>query len=364
MHGVFEEIASFQNLMRAERDCAEDKSYNWEVLAFRKNLEDNLFDIRDRMHALELPKVTYRSFLVYIPKVRRVIYTDYTTKVIQRAIYNVLYPKLCKGFIEDTYACIPGRGQLKAVQRLYSWFQTQAHSSETWYYHKFDVQKFFYRIDHEILLGLLDRKVSDWRTVELIRFYVCSTEPFGMPLDADHLTVTREEMLWDVGITIGGGLSHMLGNLYLDPLDQFAKREQRERKYVRYMDDIISSDTDKARLKERGLAKAEFLKENLALQFNHKTCLRPVRDGCEFVGCRVYPDHLILRKPTTLRMKHGLAHIAKAYHDHEIDFARANQTVQSYKALLKHVDSTRLEEKLWRDFVLTHDDEGSGVYEF
>lgn len=360
MHGVFEEIASFQNLMQAEKDCAADKSYNWEVLAFRKNLEDNLFDIRDRMHALELPKVTYRSFLVYIPKVRRVIYTDYTTKVIQRAIYNVLYPRLCRNFIEDTYACIPGRGQIKAVQRLHSWFQIQTRSRDTWYYHKFDVQKFFYRIDHGILLGLLDQKVGDWRTVEMIKFYVCATEPFGMPLDGDHLTITREEMLWDVGITIGGGLSHMLGNLYLDPLDQFAKRTQRERKYIRYMDDLISVDSDKERLRERGFQKSEFLKDKLKLQFNQKTCLRPVRDGCEFVGCRVFPDHLILRKPTTLRMKHGLAHIAKEYHAHRIDFARANQTVQSYKALLKHVDSTRLEEKIWSDFVLTHN-EGSGA---
>ena len=42
---------------------------------------------------------------------------------------------------------------------------------------------------------------------------------------------------------------------------------------------------------------------------------------------------------------------------YEIDFAKANETVQSYKAMLKHADNKRFEEKLWEDFVLTHNKE-------
>lgn len=58
-----------------------------------------------------------------------------------------------------------------------------------------------------------------------MRYYMCSTQrPFGMPLDGNHLTITDDEMLWDKGIAIGGGLSHMIGNMYLDQLDQYAKR--------------------------------------------------------------------------------------------------------------------------------------------
>ena len=55
-------------------------------------------------------------------EVRKVIYTDYTTKVIQRAIYDVLYEPIQRGFITDTYACVTDRGQHEAVRRLASWF--------------------------------------------------------------------------------------------------------------------------------------------------------------------------------------------------------------------------------------------------
>ena len=148
----------------------------------------------------------------------------------------------------------------------------------------------------------------------------------------------------------------MRGNSYLDPLDQFAKRKLRIKRYIRYMDDIIVVDCDKERLKDWGRQMTMFVEENLRLQFNNKTALRPVSCGCEFVGYVIFPDHVILRKQTTLRIKRRLKEVAENYHDYKIDFQKANQTVQSYKALLKNADSKRFEEKLWNYFVLTHEE--------
>ena len=254
IRNVFETITSFENLMLAERDSARDKRYDLDVLMFRKDYEDNLFELQDRMRNLNMPKVHYKMFFVYVPKVRRVIYTDYKTKIIQRAIYNVLNPLVCKGFIEDTYACIPGRGQLAAMLRLKSWFENTLHSNEKWYYYKFDIKKFFYRIDHDVMMSILEKKIGDKNTIELLRYYICNSgKAFGLPLDADHLTIREEDMLWDVGIPIGGGLSHMLGNMYLDPLDQCAKRELRIKRFIRYADDGIFVETEKKTMREKGL---------------------------------------------------------------------------------------------------------------
>lgn len=365
MKHTFEEIASFETLIRAEKNASKGKKYATEVLTFHKNFEDNIFEIRDRILRLDLPPTHYSSFLVYDPKVRIVIYIDYKSKIIQRAIYDVINPRICKKLIADTYSCIEGRGQLKAMERLYGWFQIQVRSNQKWYYYKFDVSKFFYRINHEILMEICDRMVKDKYTVELIRYYVCSnSRPFGMPLDGNHLTITQEEMLWDVGIPIGGGLSHMLGNMYLDPLDQYAKRELRIKKYIRYMDDIIIMDTSKERLKEWRVKLEAFLNNRLKLEFNRKTALRPVNCGCEFVGYNIFPDHANLRKQTTLRMKRRLRKIAELYNNYEIDLQKANETVQSYMAMLKHADNKRFQEKLWEDFVLTHHkEEGNGGQE-
>lgn len=358
IRNVYYEITSFHTLMVADTHVSKGKRENTERLRFYDNREGNLEEISTLLRAGKVPKVEYHSFYVYVPKVRKVIFIDYWSKAVQRAIYDVLNPKICRTFIEHTYACVKGRGQLAAMEQLYTWMRETRTSGTEWYYYKFDVAKFFYRIDHEILMDICRKKIDDPRTVDLLGYYINNDAvPFGMPLDANQLTITEEQMLYDLGIPIGGGLSHMLGNMYLDPLDQFCKRVLGIKRYIRYMDDIIILDNDKERLKEYGRRMTQFLEERLHLNFNNKTALRPVRVGCEFVGYVIYNDHVILRKSTTLRMKRTLRKTRQDYHDNLITFKEANATMQSYLAMLSHVDCKKFKEKLLDEFVLTHADD-------
>lgn len=358
IRNVYYEITSFHTLMVADTHVSKGKRENTERLRFYDNREGNLEEISTLLRSGKVPKVEYHSFYVYVPKVRKVIFIDYWSKVVQRAIYDVLNPKICRTFIEHTYACVKGRGQLAAMEQLYTWMRETRTSGTEWYYYKFDVAKFFYRIDHEILMDICRKKIDDPRTVDLLGYYINNDAvPFGMPLDANQLTITEEQMLYDLGIPIGGGLSHMLGNMYLDPLDQFCKRVLGIKRYIRYMDDIIILDNDKERLKEYGRRMTQFLEERLHLNFNNKTALRPVRVGCEFVGFVIYNDHVILRKSTTLRMKRTLRKTRQDYHDNLITFKEANATMQSYLAMLSHVDCKKFKEKLLDEFVLTHADD-------
>ena len=358
IRNVYYEITSFHTLMVADTHVSKGKRENTERLRFYDNREGNLEEISTLLRAGKVPKVEYHSFYVYVPKVRKVIFIDYWSKVVQRAIYDVLNPKICRTFIEHTYACVKGRGQLAAMEQLYTWMRETRTSGTEWYYYKFDVAKFFYRIDHEILMDICRKKIDDPRTVDLLGYYINNDAvPFGMPLDANQLTITEEQMLYDLGIPIGGGLSHMLGNMYLDPLDQFCKRVLGIKRYIRYMDDIIILDNDKERLKEYGRRMTQFLEERLHLNFNNKTAFRPVRVGCEFVGFVIYNDHVILRKSTTLRMKRTLRKTRQDYHDNLITFKEANATMQSYLAMLSHVDCKKFKEKLLDEFVLTHADD-------
>lgn len=358
IRNVYYEITSFHTLMIADTHVSKGKRENTERLRFYDNREGNLEEISTLLRAGKVPKVEYHSFYVYVPKVRKVIFIDYWSKVVQRAIYDVLNPKICRTFIEHTYACVKGRGQLAAMEQLYTWMRETRTSGTEWYYYKFDVAKFFYRIDHEILMDICRKKIDDPRTIDLLGYYINNdVVPFGMPLDANQLTITEEQMLYDLGIPIGGGLSHMLGNMYLDPLDQFCKRVLGIKRYIRYMDDIIILDNDKERLKEYGRRMTQFLEERLHLNFNNKTALRPVRVGCEFVGFVIYNDHVILRKSTTLRMKRTLRKTRQDYHDNLITFKEANATMQSYLAMLSHVDCKKFKEKLLDEFVLTHADD-------
>lgn len=353
---VYCQITSFENLLHAEKDSRAGKRYEAEQIAFWGNLENNLHTLSEQLILHNYPPDVYHHFYVYEPKLRKVIFSDYTTKVIQRAAYNVLNPIVCKGFISDTYSCIKGRGQLKAMQRMANWVDYTEKSGEKWYYLKMDVEKFFYRMDHEVLMKIIRKKIGDKEAVKFLEHYIChASRAFGLPLGIKSpLDVSDNEMLWNVGIAIGGGLSHMYGNMYLDPIDQMAKREEKIPYYIRYMDDIIILSTNKEKLHKYKARFSDFLQSELKLRFNSKTAIRPITHGLEFVGYTIRPSNVRLRKSTSLRMKRHLKVVQKLYQDYKIELDRARATLMSYKALMEHCDCRALEQKIFDDFVLTH----------
>ncbi len=355
---VFDQIASFEGLDSAEHDSALGRRKFAEELEFWENREDNLHRMSEMLYDGEYPLDSYHTFTVYEPKLRLITSSDYTTKVIQRSIYNVLNPILSKGFIPHSYACIPERGGLYAGQRLLSWINYVAASGKKWYYLKADCAKFFYRIDQRKLMDIYSHKVADSRTLALLDHYTChSALPFGIPEGCQNpMLLSRSDMIWDKGLAIGGGLSHMSGNVYLNELDLYAKRDLQIKYYIRYMDDIIVLMDDKAQLRETYSKLEEFLNKKLQLSFNNKTAIRPINCGVEFVGYVIRPHSMRLRKRTSLHMKRRLAHVQKLYREGHMTFFQADATVQSYKAMLAITDSKALDSKIFRDFVLTRDD--------
>ena len=146
----------------------------------------------------------------------------------------------------------------------------------------------------------------------------------------------------------------MEGNLYLDPMDQMAKRGEGIPYYIRYMDDVIILSTDKEELHRYKKIFSDFLGDVLQLRLNKKTAIRPISNGIEFVGYIIRPSNVRLRKSTSLRMKRHLKSVQELYRDYEIDIERARSTLMSYKALMEHCDCRSLEKKIFEEFVLTH----------
>ena len=123
------------------------------------------------------------------------------------------------------------------------------------------------------------------------------------------------------------------------------------------MDDIIVLSDSKEKLHEyKGLISV-FLDEKLRLGLNKKTCVRPITLGIDFLGYKVWPTHIKFRKSSARKMKRRIKYLQKQYAKGEIDFAKANSTMQSYFGLLKHCDSKRLKFKILGDFVLRRKDD-------
>ncbi len=353
---VYDLIFSMKNLYEAYEDAARGRRYQKDVLAYSFDTWSLLRELRERVLSGNYEIEQYFIFYIYEPKKRMIMSIGFEHRIVQWAIYRVINPMLVRGYITDTYGCIPGRGGLSAMQRLKGWITYVGRKEDTWYYLKLDISKYFYRISHRVLKKILVKKIKDERLLDVLFIIIdCKHTPFGLPPGKSPGDVPLEERLFDVGMPIGNLLSQMFANIYLDALDQFCKRVLGIKYYIRYMDDVIILNNSKVQLRHWKDAISTFLEAELELQLNQKTCIRPVSQGIEFVGYRIWENHVVLRKSTTLRIKRSLKGIRKKYRDYEIPFERATDTFISYIGMLKHTDSEALLNKLYADMVLSHE---------
>lgn len=297
---VFDLIFSDDNLHEAIQDASKGRRYNKDVLRVQHDIWNVIEQIQQDVRSGKYTIDKYYIFYVYEPKKRMIMSITFYHRIVQWAIYRVINPLLVKGYIKDTYGCIPGRGSLAAMQRLRYWIKSVEHKPGTWYYLKLDISKYFYRISHEVLKEILARKIKDQQLLQVLYNIIdCQHTPFGLPPGKGPGEVPLEERLYDVGMPVGNLLSQVFANIYLDALDQFCKRTLCIHFYVRYMDDIIILSDSKEQLHMWKDEIQKFVETTLRLSLNQKTCIRPISQGIEFVGYRIWPHYVTIRKSTT-----------------------------------------------------------------
>ena len=359
LKNVFEQVVDYDNLYRAYLNARLCKRYRYEVLNFSAHLEDNLVKLQKELIDRTYTLGKYRDFYIYEPKKRLVMAQPFKDRVVQWAIYQVLNPVFAQGYITDSYACIKERGTHKAVKRLHYWLRQVGKKPEKYYFLKLDISKYFYRIDHGVLMGILKRKIHDDDMIFLLDKIVNSSETnFGLPPGKSPGEVKRSDRVSEKGMPVGNLSSQMFANLYLNELDQYCKRTLGIHFYVRYMDDVIILHQDKDQLHEWKRIIDTFLKEKLQLDLNEKTCIRPITLGVEFCGYKIWNTHIKLRKSTALKMKRNLKKLQKEYAAGEVTVEEAKQTISSYLGILKHCDSYSLKRTIFGEYGSSEEYEG------
>lgn len=171
-------------------------------------------------------------------------------RVLQQAIAQVLTPIFDPEFSNNSFGFRPYRNGQQAIKQVQGIIKEGRRFAVD-----ADLSKFFDRVNHDLLMTLLGRKVKDKRLLKLIKRYLRA----GI-IDNQLHSESRE------GVPQGGPLSPLLANIMLDPLDK--ELERRGHKFARYADDftiIVKSQ----RAGERVLRSiSRYLQERLKLVVN------------------------------------------------------------------------------------------------
>jgi RNA-directed DNA polymerase len=207
---------------------------------------------------VEIPKPTGGTRPLGIPTV--------LDRVIQQAIYQVLMPIFDPDFSEFSDGFRPGRSAHDAVRKVRDYIRQGYRMAVD-----MDLSKFFDRVNHDVLMHRVARKIRDKRILRLIGKYLRA----GVVIKG-RLQKSRK------GVPQGGPSSPLLANILLDDLDK--ELEKRGHKFVRYADDfVILVRTQRAGLRVKESI-TRFLERKLKLKVNQDKSRVSSTDQTNFLG--------------------------------------------------------------------------------
>jgi RNA-directed DNA polymerase len=222
MEAVVERSNMTEALHRVEKNGGSAGIDGMNVGDLRAYLKEQWPGIKDELLSGDYrPKPVRR---VEIPKpdgkgMRKLGIPTVVDRLIQQAVHQVMEPVFDPEFSESSYGFRRGRSAHDAVKQAREYVR----EGRRWVV-DLDLEKFFDRVNHDILMSRVARKVKDKRVLKLIRRYLQAGA-----MEEGLTTASRE------GTPQGGPLSPLLSNIMLDDLDK--ELERRGHKFCRYADD-------------------------------------------------------------------------------------------------------------------------------
>ncbi|TSC82888.1 MAG: RNA-directed DNA polymerase (Reverse transcriptase) [Parcubacteria group bacterium Gr01-1014_20] len=312
---LFQETISPEKLFLAWKEFKKGKLTKKDVLGFEYNLETNIFALHRELKSKTYRHGNYYGFYINDPKSRHIHKAFVKDRVVHHALFSVLNPIFEPTFIYDSYSCRKNKGSHKGIDRLRKFaLRVSENNTKSCFILKCDIKKFFESVNHEILTGVLERKIKDEEIMWLVKVIIESFNP---------------------GIPIGNLTSQLFANIYLNKLDQFVKHKLKAKFYIRYTDDFVVVASNKEELAKWLSEIRTFLSQNLKLTLHpKKIILEKHHQGTDFLGYIQFPHHRLLRTKTKRRM---LKKIKKGVNE---------QSLQSYLGVLSHANGHKISEEI------------------
>lgn len=337
-NNLFQEITSFKNLLKAYKKAKRAKPQTKETLFFSLNLEKSLFSLQKELQTNTYIQSEYREFIILDPKERKIKYLPFKDRVVHHALINIIEPIFEKRFINTTYACRKGKGTHKALEDIKKTVYSNYYSNG--YCLKCDIKKYFPSVDKKILKQLILNKIKCKKTLNLINNIIDSNfSDFGK----------------DKGIPIGNLTSQLFSNIYLNDLDHYIKQDLKVKHYFRYVDDFIILDGSKRKLHYYNKKIKNFLKKRFLLEIpKHKSNVFQIKDGVDFVGYKIFPNKVFLRKRNIKKFIKKLK--TNAVDDKSTVDNKCRSIIYSYLGYFRYANSFRLVNNVFKKSKISIED--------
>lgn len=278
----YEDIVSLDKLEEMYKIIKINTKNKGKLFNFKIFYSMNMCNIYNVLKRKKYNHGQYNIFLIHEPKERIIMSERLSDKIVNHLISRyVLEPLILPKLINTNVATRKGLGTKAGIEYFKSYVNKLKINYDNIYILRIDIRKYFFNINHDILMKKLFLLVKDNDLRKIIANIIYSTSALYV-----EKTVTKHNKnLYDVDkmLPIGNMTSQLLAIFYLNDIDHFIKEKLRCKYYIRYMDDLVILSSNKEELKRIKVIVESELKK-IKLEVNDKTMIYNLKNGFNFLG--------------------------------------------------------------------------------
>lgn len=328
-HDSFDWVFSYDHLYHSYKMCRRNVAWKASVQKYITQAPLNILQTYNQLQAGKFRSKGFYEFdIMERGKQRHIRSVTIGERVVQRCLCDyALVPVLTRTFVYDNGASMENKGYTFAANRLTQHLHEHYRKhGQDGYVLTFDFSKFFDRVSHRLIKGILRREFTDERIIALTEHFI---DAFG-----------------DVGVGLGSQISQVFALASANRLDHYVKDVWGVRGYGRYMDDGYVIHHDKAVL-QAILNGIRAICDELEITLNaKKTQIVKLSHGFTFLKVRYYllPSGKVIKKlhrRSIVRMRRKLKKFQKMYYAGKMTCADVYQSWQSWRAYASNFNAYR-----------------------
>ena len=351
----YNDIVSINKIKDVYDGIYKNTCHKAKLVRFELTKTSNIVKIYNTLKNKHYNHLKYNVFIIKEPKYRIIMSELMYDKIVNHLISKyVLIPTLSKKLIEQNVATRTGKGSKEGIRYMKKYINSIKENYDNIYILKCDISKYFYNIDHEILINKLSHENFDKDILRVLINIISSTNndyindliDSSISREVSHLEdmniydlELRKKQLYSLpryrkgkGLPIGNETSQLLAIYYLNELDHYIKEQLHIKYYIRYMDDFILIHHDKEYLKKcLNLINKKI--SSLKLSLNKKTQIYNLKSGVNFLGYKFILKNkkliILLNNQTRKKIKRKLKKARK----NDINFYK--KSLASYNGYFK-----------------------------